>query len=74
MNLEEKRRAYQAFFTKAEAGKAFMATLEATIDANHRKAEDDPALAPAYTQRAAGIREIIEHIQVVTAERGKATE
>lgn len=74
MSLNEKRTAYQNFFLKNEAGKDFLTKIYELIDQNHRKAEKHPEQARDYVQRAMGEREIIEHIQSLTAERGKVTE
>lgn len=72
MTLDEKRRAYQAFFTKSEAGKEFVQKIHEIIQANHAKAENVPELARDYVQRAKGSREVIEHIQSLTTERKQA--
>jgi hypothetical protein len=71
MNPESLRPAYQNFFTKSEEGKAFMAELGRLIDVSHEKAEKDANGSRDYTQQARGIRQVIEHIQSVSAERGK---
>lgn len=69
MNTEQLRNGYQAFFMKHEAGSHFMAKLYEMIDNDHRKAETDPEHARDLVQRAKGIREVIEHITSLTAER-----
>lgn len=69
MTLEDKRRAYQSFFLKAEAGKEFILKIHEFINTNHQKAEQEPEMARDYVQRAKGSREVIEHIQSLTADR-----
>lgn len=68
MNLKP---AYQNFFIKSEEGKAFMAELYRLINDCHEKAEKDANSSRDYTQSARGVRWVIEHIQSVSAERGK---
>jgi polyhydroxyalkanoate synthesis regulator phasin len=65
------RTAYQNFFIKTEEGKDFIKEILRQIAANHELAEKDPELARDYVQRAKGNREILEHIQSVTAEPKK---
>lgn len=62
-------KAYQSFFLKHEAGKYFVSILTELIESQHTKAEDNPVLSRDYTQRAKGIREIINHIDSVSVER-----
>ena len=71
MSLDEKRRAYTAFFMSNEAGKEFMQTLSTIIDTNHTAAENAPELSRDHVQRAKGVREVIAHIQSITADRSK---
>lgn len=71
MTTVEKRRRYQAFFQGDEVGKGFMAKLQSLIEANYTRGENDPNLARDYLQRAKGVREVIEHIQSLTAERSQ---
>lgn len=73
MTLDEKRRAYQAFFLKNEAGKNFMSHLELLIKQDHEAAETSPENARDFVQRAKGVREVIAHIQSLTAERNRRT-
>jgi hypothetical protein len=56
---------YQSFFAKNDAGKYFMEQLTNQIAEDHRKAENDPALARDYVQRAKGARQVIDHINSV---------
>lgn len=60
--------AYIQFFLKTDEGKDFIKWLEKRVDTNHRKSEKEPELSRDYAQRAAGIREVIEHIQTNTVE------
>lgn len=69
MTSEEQRRAYQSFFIKAEAGQQFMKHLSELITTQHEKAENEPELSRDYVQRAKGVREVIQHIQSMSAER-----
>lgn len=69
MTLEEKRRAYQTFFLKNEAGKAFIASVNDLIEDTHKAAESLPELSRDYVQRAKGMREVLQHINSLTAER-----
>lgn len=69
-----KREEYQNFFLKTEAGKEFVAEVQARIAANHQAAESDPLLARDFTQRAKGNREILDHIlSVTTPKKGGRT-
>lgn len=70
MTTGEKRRAYQAFFQKSEAGVEFLTKLEEMIKENHRLAENQADLSRDYTQRSKGIRDVMAHISSLTAERG----
>ena len=71
MTTDEKRRAYQSFFLKSEAGKGFIEKIHEIIANNHSKGETDGTLSRDHSQRARGNREILEHIQSLTAERKK---
>lgn len=71
MKLEQLRPAYQSFFLKSAEGKAFMAELSRLIADSHEKAEKDADHARDYTQHARGVRQVIEHIQSVSAEGRK---
>lgn len=68
MNIAEVRRDYQAFF-KTEGGKHFEAEIARQIEDHHTKAENEPELAAAHTQRAKGVRGIDSHIRSLLAER-----
>lgn len=67
--MNEKRRAYQAFFLKNEHGVAFMEQMLSLIEQQHEQAEKNPELARDFTQRAKGLRLAIEHIQATAAGR-----
>lgn len=73
MNPEEQRRAYQSFFQVSEAGKEFLQMLANLLESNHIKAENDPDHSRDFAQRSKGVREIISHIQSVTADQEKPT-
>ena len=59
---------YQNFFLKTDEGKAFVAELDRLINDAHQKAEKDADKSRDYTQQAKGVRQVIEHIQSVTAD------
>lgn len=69
MTTDEKRKAYQQFFEKTDAGQEFMKYLSDEIDRNHREGEKDGEIARDKAQKAAGLREVIAHISSLTAER-----
>lgn len=71
MTTEEIRNGYRAFFQKHEAGVHFVRKMTELITNNHEKAEKTPEAARDYSQRAAGVREVMKHIQAITAEGGK---
>lgn len=61
---------YRTFF-ESLAGQQFLTTVRGILDSNHGKAEDTPESARDYMQRAKGNREVLDHINSVTAERNK---
>lgn len=65
--------AYQAFFQKSESGKFFMEFLNDEIGREHERAEKEPESARDHTQRAKGLRTVVEHISV-TAKEDKPNE
>ena len=67
----EVKKEYQSFFLESVAGQHFVEHLQKLIDIQHRSAENEPELARDYVQRAKGIREVISHIQSVTAKPKK---
>lgn len=69
MSTESKniQSAYQGFFLKSEGGKFFLAELSRLIDESHDKAEKDANASRDYTQQARGVRQVVEHIQSITA-------
>lgn len=66
------KNAYEQFFVKSEGGQRFVANLNSFINQHHLGAEDNPELAIAHTQRAAGMREILSHIQMVITPKKEA--
>jgi hypothetical protein len=72
MTADQLRRSYQNFFIKDTQGQHFMETLNDLIKSEHEAAESNPELSRDHTQRAKGIRIVIEHITSVSAERKKA--
>jgi uncharacterized protein YaaN involved in tellurite resistance len=68
MNADQLRQAYQAFFVKSEAGRAFMESLSQIIAECHNQAEKAPELSRDLVQRAKGARQVLEHIQSVSAD------
>ncbi len=71
MSLDEKRRAYQAFFLTNEYGKEFMIELDNIISRQHTAAEDKPEQSRDFVQRAKGVRDVLSHINAMTADRNK---
>lgn len=69
MNLRD---GYRTFFLKTAEGQAFMSTLEQFIEQLHQLAEKDPDKARDQVQQARGVRQVIEHIQSVTAQTRKS--
>ena len=63
--------AYKKFFTKDEAGKHFIQSISSLIDTNHRKAESNPEHAHTFSQRSAGAREVVNHINTMITEPKK---
>jgi hypothetical protein len=71
MSLDDKRKAYKAFFAESPAGQSFMEELDRLIDDAHRKAEDTPELSRDHMQRAKGLRAVKDHIASVGMESKK---
>lgn len=67
MKSEDRAAAYKQFFG-SPAGAEFLAELNRLIQAEHEQAEDKPELARDHTQRAKGVRSVLQHIQIVTTE------
>ena len=65
MKGQQLRDAYVTFFDASDAGQHFLESINKLISNYHEKAENDPAMARDYTQRAKGIRDIADHITVV---------
>lgn len=77
MNTEDLSPAYNAFFEKNEAGKYFVnEILIRKIADYHKQSEKQPESARDLSQRAAGIRDVLEHIQSVQTpvKKGGTTE
>lgn len=68
MNPDELKRGYQAFFLNTDAGKEFYKELHEIIERNHVKAENDPDHARDFVQQSKGVRDIINHIKVLSEE------
>lgn len=68
MKHEDLARAYNAFFNKTDAGKYFIAHIEESIKTAHEDAEKTPELSRDYTQRAKGLRIVLDHITSVGTE------
>lgn len=71
MKPDALRVAFKTFFKESDPGQHFIKKVLSEIDSQHQKAEKDPELARDYTQRAKGMREVLELIQSTMAERGK---
>ena len=66
MNTEDLVSPYNAFFEKNEAGKYFVKEILIRKIADlHKQAEKQPESSRDLSQRAAGIRDVLEHIQSV---------
>lgn len=57
--------AYRDFFMHSPDGAHFVAKLNQLIDSNHKKGEDEPERARDYMQRAKGIREVLDQVNVL---------
>jgi hypothetical protein len=66
--MSEFAKVHRTYF-ESDAGKELMTSINATITDMHKKAESNPDLAVAFTQRAKGIREVIDIINSMTAIR-----
>jgi len=73
MTPQEIQNEYTKFFKKSAVGKQFVATLESFIAEHHSRGENAPETARDHAQRAAGIREIVAHINSVSTPRKKET-
>lgn len=58
---------YREFFKESEYGVKFVERLNEQISAQHMKAEDDPDHSRDYTQRAKGVREVLDLINSLCA-------
>lgn len=74
MTHDELAKAYQAFFTKSEAGRHYITEITRLIDDAHKAAEDHPELSRDHVQRAKGLRLSLDHITSVGTEikRGRS--
>ena len=57
--------AYAAFFLKSADGQEFVEWIENQIERYHEQAEGNPELARDLSQKAAGLRDVINHINGV---------
>lgn len=64
MTGAELTKAFERFFS-ADEGKEFLDKLGTLIIAQHREAENDPDYARDFTQRAKGIRLVVDYISSV---------
>lgn len=71
MTANDQRLAYQNFFVKSEAGKAFVDEVIRIIVDCHEKAEKNAEAARDHTQQARGARLVKDHMDSVMAERKK---
>lgn len=62
------RTKYKDFFQGSEAGLYFVTALDEMITALHEKSEKAPESARDNAQRAAGVREVINHIRTFSAD------
>lgn len=68
--MNEVKKQYNAFF-RAKGGEHLISIITEIISSNHLKAEQDPALARDFVQRAKGAREVLDHIQSVLGAKDK---
>ena len=68
MDSKQLRVGYRNFFEQSDAGVHFIKSLDKLIDSKHREAEKNPDNSRDYTQRACGIREVINMIKVMTVD------
>jgi len=62
------RTGYTNFFKQSDAGAYFIDALKQMIADSHEKSEKNPESARDNAQRAAGIREVLNHISSYSAE------
>lgn len=68
MSPKELRVKYKDFFEGSEAGTYFVAAIKAMLQAEHEKSEKHPESARDNAQRAAGMREVLNHISSFSVE------
>lgn len=68
--MNEIKKHYNSFF-RAKGGEHLISIITEIISSNHLKAEQDPALARDFVQRAKGAREVLDHIQSVLGAKDK---
>lgn len=66
-----KAQRYVDFFRNSAEGAEYVKRLNALIELQHRQAEADMDHARDHTQRAAGIREALNLIDILTSEAKK---
>jgi hypothetical protein len=67
MDSKEIQIKYRDFFKDSQAGEHFTNSLAYLIEQNHHKAENEPDNARDYTQRAKGVREVLDVINSYSA-------
>lgn len=66
--MSELAKQHRIYF-ESDAGKELLQSLQVQITAMHQKAENSPELARDFAQRAKGIREALDIISSMIAER-----
>lgn len=66
--MSEFAKIHRTYF-ESDAGKELMSSITVTIDDLHKKAESNPEFAVAFTQRAKGVREVLDIINSMIAIR-----
>ena len=66
-----KTSAYKNFFVKSEDGKELIEWINNQIQRYHNASEDNPSIARDNSQRAKGMRDILDHIEGVIITGGQ---
>lgn len=71
MDSREIKAAYKTFFEQSDAGAYFIESLYKLIDSKHAAAEKNAEQSRDLTQKACGVREVINSIKIMTADTKK---
>lgn len=67
-------KANRDFFVDSQHGAKFVESLHAMIDREHERAENEPDSSRDHTQRAKGIRDVINEIKRISVAEKEETE